>query len=191
MSLKLNSLDDESKGTVVRMDDFIMRKRKYDYQTDPIVQRMRDTNSKIFGKKEKESLLNDALKDFEKELEEDEVQVLKTGIRIEYAVYCRQLIETHTFLPRIKLLDLISNLKYAIAKKDEDDMTSIYVSDEFMKLTLEEAEKELEYVRNFVMDKIYSIGKEKYYLLSWAVSAKSKEAFEKETSELAEKYKNL
>ena len=186
--LKNMSLDNNSNGIVIRMDDFIKRKRKYDYQTDPIVQRMRDADPDIFSKSEKDEMLDNIMKEINSDLEEDSDKVLKEGMRTLYKLYCNQVLSCFSNSPTLEFMFMVYKLKYATIKNDEYGYY-VVVSDKFMKLSVEEIEKVLEDTRHFVMDKIYSIGKENQYISSWANTAKSKDTFEKEIEELETKYK--
>jgi hypothetical protein len=166
---------------VLRMDDFIRRKKKYNAKTNPIVSRMEEMKHNEY--------IDNLISDIEEDFKLDDKALIKGSATL-YKVYCCQLLREFGYLPMKKLLELFSNLEYAIVRKNSEEIY-IEISKDFLNLTYEEAEEEITKARRFVMDKIYSIGNEDNYLFTWRMENMFVLGFEKEVEELNKKYNRV
>ena len=166
---------------VLRMDDFIRRKKKYNAKTNPIVIRMEEMAH--------DEYIDNLISDVEEDFKLDDKALIK-GSATQYKVYCCQLLREFYYMPMEKLLKLFSNLEYAIVRKNSKEIY-IEISKDFLNLTYEEAEEEITKARKFVMDQIYAIGKEDDYLFLWNMENMFVLGFEKEIEELNKKYNRV
>jgi len=166
---------------VLRMDDFIRRKKKYNAKTNSILSRMEKVDE-LFTVEDAKRMVESAVKNFEK----DDKAIIK-GAAKHYLVYCSQLLKEFYYMPLTKLIELFSNLEYSLIRKNKKEIY-IEVSNDFLDLSYREAEEEIAKARRFTMDQIYAIGREDEYMFLWTVDNMFVPGFSNEVKELNKKY---